>query len=112
MKKKLVIQRFLVTWIQTYDVKAQIFGKTSIMDRIQEAGQRKKVIWLEATEKDGSVEPREVEPYSFRDRGKDGSLLFFGWDIQKDQIRAFRVDRILNVSILDKSFRPRFPVEF
>lgn len=93
-------------------VKAQMFGKGDIMTIIQDAGRRKKLLWLEAEEENGSIEPRKVEPYSFRDRGKDGNLLFFAWDIQKNQIRSFRLDRINNVTVLSKSYRPRYPIEF
>ena len=78
---------------------------------IKHAGQKNRLLWLEAREEDGSMEPRVVEPYSFRNRGKGGNLLFFAWDARKNAIRGFRVDRIKNVTELEETFRPRFPVE-
>ncbi len=81
------------------------------LELIKEAGRKRKLLYIEAREEDGSVEPREVEPYSFR-HSKNGNTLFFGWDIKKNGIRSFRVDRIINVKITDKSFEPRFPIEF
>lgn len=81
-----------------------------ITDAIRIAGRNRKLIWIEAKEEDGSVEPRKVEPYSFRVKG--GNLLFYGWDITKNEIRSFRVDRILKVQILDEDFKPRYTVEF
>lgn len=93
-------------------VKALMQGRGSIIETIREAGRRRKLLWLVAREEDGSIEPRKVAPYSFRDRGKNRTLLFFAEDIRKNQIRAFRVDRITSVTILNETFRPRFPVEF
>ena len=69
-------------------------------------------MWLGSREEDGSIEPRVVEPYSFRNKGKDRNLLFFAWDPRKNGIRGFRVDRIQSVTELEETFQPRFPVEF
>lgn len=87
-------------------VKALLFNEDAIRI-IQEAGKKTKLLWLEAREEDGSIEPRIVEPYSFRDRGKGGNLLFFAHDVAKNKIRGFRVDRIKSVTELEKDFRPR-----
>ncbi|WP_299290185.1 TIR domain-containing protein [Nitrosopumilus sp.] len=92
-------------------VRALLFHEDSIRI-IQEAGKKTKLLWLEAREEDGSIEPRVVEPYSFRARGKGGTLLFFAYDIAKKAIRGFRVDRIQSVTELEEDFKPRWPVEF
>lgn len=92
-------------------VKASLYHESSTRI-IQNAGQKHRLIWLEAYEEDRSIEPRVVEPYSFRNRGKGGTVLFFAWDVRKDAIRGFRMDRIKNVTELEQTFDPRFPVEF
>lgn len=76
---------------------------------IRESGKKRKLLFIKAREADGSIEPREVEPYSFRIK-KTGTL-FYGWDVKKNAIRSFRVDRIIEVKITNKSFNPRFPIE-
>lgn len=81
------------------------------LEVIKEAGRKRKLLFIRAREEDGSVESREVEPYSFR-HPKTGGTLFFGWDVRKNGIRSFRVERIIEVKITDKDFNPRFPVEF
>ncbi|MFH1209308.1 MAG: WYL domain-containing protein [archaeon] len=81
-----------------------------IVEIIKESGRQKRLLYIKAREKDGSIEPREVEPYSFRHK-KSGTL-FYGWDVVKNQIRSFRVDRIIEVKITEKEFTPRFPIEF
>ena len=88
--------------------------KQDIINKITEGGQGRKVLSIEYLEKDNSNEgPRLVEPYSMRDVGTDKEA-FFGFDIVKDGIRRFTVDRILNVVITDQSFVPRnkWEVEF
>ena len=56
-------------------------------------------------------ESRVIEPYSLR-RTRDGNFLLFGWNTQKHQIRAYRVDRIQAISVTGTPFTPRFAVEF
>jgi len=92
-------------------VKALMYH-SNVIEKIQDAGKTRKLLWIEAREEDGSVEPRVGEPYSFRDKGKDDNLLFYAWDVRRNGIRAFRVDRIIDVKILEETFKPRFPVEF
>lgn len=81
-----------------------------VVNTIHEAGRSRKLLYIEAVEEDGSVEPREVEPYSFRTT-KEGNTLFYGWDVAKGSIRSFRLERIRSVRITNKSFNPRFPIE-
>ena len=92
-------------------VKSMMYDET-IMRIIQQAGGKHRLLWLEAREEDGTMEPRVVEPYSFRNKGEGGNLLFYAWDIRKNGIRGFRVDRIKHVTELEEKFRARFPVEF
>lgn len=56
-------------------------------------------------------EIRFVEPYSMR-ISKDGNLTFFGWQEGDYHIKQFRLDRIQNIEITNKSFYPKYPVEF
>jgi len=54
---------------------------------------------------------RVIEPYSLR-RTRAGKLLLFGWNIERGQIRAYRVDRIEAITVTGTPFTPRFAVEF
>lgn len=89
-------------------------NKQEIKNKITEGAQARRVLSIEYLEKDNSNEgPRLVEPYSMRDVGTEKEA-FFGFDIAKDGIRRFTVDRILNVEITDQTFTPRneWEVEF
>ena len=89
-------------------------NKQEILNTITEGARGLHVLSIEYQEKDGSNEGnRLVEPYSLRDIGteKEG---FFAFDIQKNGIRRFTVDRIQSVVITSQSFTPRnnWVVEF
>lgn len=55
--------------------------------------------------------PRLVEPYSFR-RPATGNLLLYGWEQGSTHIKAFNVDRLQDVRVMDSPFVPRYRVEF
>jgi len=77
---------------------------------ISRAGSLRKTLKFDYTEEDGTnVGSREVEPYSFRIKG--GTRLFFGYDIGKGAIRAFKPAMIHSITITENSYSPRWPVE-
>lgn len=52
----------------------------------------------------GEMTSRTVEPYQLKPTGH-----FFGWDVAKDGIRNFRVDRMQEpITVLEAIFTPRF----
>jgi predicted DNA-binding transcriptional regulator YafY len=81
----------------------------NIKEIIASAGQNHHTIMITAKEKDGSIEKREAEPYSYR--VKDGSEFFYCYDISKQGIRSFIVQNIISVEETDNSFSPRWKVE-
>lgn len=56
----------------------------------------------------GSI--RRIEPYSLR-RTKDGNVLLHAHNIEKDQHRSYRVDRITDARITDVIFDPKWEIE-
>ncbi len=77
---------------------------------ISQAGRQLMTVKFDYTEKDGSNEgQREVEPYSYRE--KVGEIFFFGYDIQKQEIRMFRPSMIGNIIMTGNPYSPRWPVE-
>jgi predicted nucleotidyltransferase component of viral defense system len=54
---------------------------------------------------------RTLEPYSLR-RSSRGNLLLYGWELESGQIKAFDVAKIAQVSTTDRTFTPRYRVEF
>lgn len=81
-----------------------------IIQTIIAAGQARKLLWIVAREADGSVEPRAVEPYSFRPVGT--YQRFYFWCRLHNGTRNFKLHNIIEVKILDEEYTPRFAVEF
>ena len=83
---------------------------SSIIETIKQSAREKKVLKIIYREKDGSIEGwRYVEPYSFsHDDGEDG---LFAWDIKKDGIRRFSMDRIENAQITNETYDSRYEIE-
>lgn len=54
--------------------------------------------------------PRTVEPYSLR-RPRTGNLLFYGWELESSQIKAFNLDKISAVVVTHEPYSPRYSVE-
>lgn len=57
----------------------------------------------------GSV--RTIEPYSLR-RSKAGNLLLYAVRTDRGEPRAYRVDRIESVQVTNRTFVPRYAIEF
>lgn len=89
---------------------ANRMGREEIIRTIKEAGRQRKVLWIRAMESDGSIEPRECEPYSFRPEGTEKRFFFHCY--LRNATRSFLVDNILEVRITDKTYVPRHEVEF
>lgn len=82
----------------------------SPMELIRFAGANRLRVTIDYAAKDGRRGPRTVEPYSLR-RSKDWNLLLFVVN-DRDQLCAYRVDRIRGVRVERETFEPRYRVEF
>jgi len=88
--------------------------KHEIINKITEGARELSVLSIEYREKDETNEgSRLVEPYSMRDVGTEKEA-FFAFDLAKDGIRRFTLNRILNVEITNQKFTARngWVVEF
>lgn len=82
----------------------------TIIETIKQAAQERKILKIVYREKDGTSEGwRYVEPYSFSH--DDGEVGLFAWDISKNGIRRFSIDRIHNAEITEESYNPRYEIE-
>jgi hypothetical protein len=71
-----------------------------------------RTILLVAREKDGSVEEREIEPYSLRpgSEARPEARLFY-YCLKKDETRNTYLSNILSATPTGHDFVPRWPVE-
>lgn len=81
-----------------------------ILEIIKQAARERKILHIIYIEKDGSTEGwRYIEPYSFsKDDGEDG---LFAWDIYKNGIRRFSINRISQAELSLEDYMPRYPIE-
>lgn len=82
----------------------------NILDVIRQSAHQHKILKIIYIELDGSNEGwRDTEPYSLKGIGSEQAL--FAWDIQKDGIRRFILDRIRQAELTDSTFIARYPIE-
>lgn len=79
-------------------------------EAITQAARSLHTVVINYADEKGASSTREVEPYSWRP-GKEGSVRFFAFDISKNAIRGFRMDRVSLAQITDRTYVPRWVVE-
>jgi predicted nucleotidyltransferase component of viral defense system len=99
----------LVSWRQ-FQEKGSVQA-LSLLEKIRFAGANRLIIALDYRKESGELKTYQLEPYSLR-RGRGGSTLLYAVKIPALSIRSFRVDRMSAARISDKSFAPRYLVEF
>jgi len=53
---------------------------------------------------------RRIEPYSLR-KTKEGNVILHAWNVDKNEHRSYRVDRIQGAHTSNQSFVPRYEIE-
>lgn len=81
-----------------------------LIQTIQHEAHHHRTVLLDAYEKDGSRETREVEPYSVRPGQTDDRLMFFC--LKRNDWRSLLLRNIVDAQPTGRSFVPREPVEF
>jgi predicted DNA-binding transcriptional regulator YafY len=75
---------------------------------IKEARDRRTVV-IEAAEKDGSVETREIEPYCVRAGKEEDRLIYYC--LKRDGTRSVLLANLLAAEPTGRTFEPRYDVE-
>lgn len=76
---------------------------------IRAAASETKLVLVEYTNKEGEKKEYVLEPYSYRVKGT--KTMFFGFDQTENMIKTFELAKISKVVILEKTYKPRWPVE-
>jgi len=81
-----------------------------ILETIKQSARTRRILRIIYIEKDGTSEGwRYIEPYSFSKDEEERGL--FAWDISKNGIRRFSLNRIIQAEITDQNYAPRYPIE-
>lgn len=80
------------------------------LDLIAGEARAHRTVVVDAYEKDGSREAREIEPYSVRPGKQDDRLVF--WCLERNAIRSLLLHNIVGAVATGRRFVPRYPIEF
>lgn len=73
---------------------------------IRTTGKAHKLLSIDYRDSKGVVSRRKVEPYEIKN-----NVYFFGYDIEKDSIRKFKIHSILRAEATNISFTPRWLIK-
>jgi predicted DNA-binding transcriptional regulator YafY len=80
------------------------------LEIIKKSARERRILKIYYRDKDSNeIGWRYIEPYSFTyDDGEEG---LFAWDISKDGIRRFSLDRIDKLEITEQFYSPRYEIK-
>ena len=80
-----------------------------VLKVIAEEAQARRTVLIRAREKDGSIESREIEPYSIRPGKEEERLMFFC--LERNAMRSILLPNLLFAEPTGRDFVPRYDVE-
>lgn len=81
------------------------------LDRVRFAAVNRLCVELEYRKENGERRVYLIEPYSLRVTA-DGNVLLYGVKLPNAEIRSFRTDRIINAIVTERTFTPRYSIDF
>lgn len=70
-----------------------------------------RTVVIVARESDGTVETREIEPYSVRPGAAGKGDRLYGFCLKRNALRSWTISNILSAKPTGRSFEPRWDVE-
>jgi predicted nucleotidyltransferase component of viral defense system len=83
---------------------------TPFIEVIRFAASNQLCVELDYRDEEGNRGGRAIEPYSLR-RTKDGNIILCAVNVEQQEARSYRLERILGARILDQGFTPRYRIE-
>lgn len=85
-------------------------GVSAPLEIIRFAAANRLCVELDYQNERGQRDIRIIEPYSLR-RSQEGKYLLMAVKAQTDHVRSYRVDRIMNATLTQQMFKPRYSIE-
>lgn len=82
----------------------------NVIDSLQWCGLNKRLGLLEYITEEQEFGTRFIEFYSFR-KTLAGNILVYGWSIKSNEIRSYRLDRVITFTPTRLPFDPRYEIE-
>ncbi len=83
---------------------------TPFIEVIRFAASNHLLVELDYRDEDGHRATRAIEAYSLR-RTRDDNIILCAVNVEKQEPRSYRIERIQGATILNRSFTPRFQIE-
>jgi predicted DNA-binding transcriptional regulator YafY len=83
---------------------------TPFIEVIRFAASNHLLVDLDYRDEEGNRRIRAIEPYSLR-RTKDANIILCAVNVEKQEARSYRLERIQGATILNRGFTPRFQIE-
>lgn len=83
---------------------------TSFIEVIRFAASNHLLIDLDYRDEQGNRRTRPIEPYSLR-RTQEGNILLCAVNVERQQPRSYRIERIQGATIMSRGFTPRYEIE-
>ena len=80
------------------------------LDRIRFAAMNRLCVELDYRKENGERNIYLIEPYSLRITA-DSNMVLYGVKLPEAVVRSFRTDRIINATITDRTFTPRYSID-
>jgi predicted nucleotidyltransferase component of viral defense system len=83
---------------------------TPFIEVIRFAASNHLLVELDYRDEEGNRRTRPIEPYSLR-RSREGNVLLCAVNVERQQPRSYRLERIQGATIMSRGFTPRFQIE-
>jgi predicted nucleotidyltransferase component of viral defense system len=83
---------------------------TPFIEVIRFAASNRLLVELDYRDEQGNRRTRPIEPYSLR-RTQEGNVLLCAVNVERQQPRSYRIERIQGAAIMNRGFTPRFQIE-
>ena len=83
---------------------------TPFIEVIRFAASNHLLVDLDYRDEQGNRHTRPIEPYSLR-RTQEGNILLCAVNVERQQPRSYRIERIQGATITSRGFAPRFQIE-
>lgn len=78
----------------------------SVLQPIQQAAKERKLLEIAYRDSKGAITNRVVESYEIKN-----GIIFYGFDVEKGEIRSFKLNSILKAEVLEDSYVPQWPIK-
>jgi predicted nucleotidyltransferase component of viral defense system len=83
----------------------------SKLDRIRFAAVNRLCVKMDYKKENGERKSYLIEPYSLRITA-DNNIILYAVKLPSAEIRSFRTDRIINATVTEQTFAPRYTIDF